>query len=161
MNRLSLLAILTALAWLLLSASADASQSSSEPGSQLRTVELVCVDDKATGYGTFQSHNQKVVANRYGIFMTHLRSRNERYTAQMWRLMRSTGGGKAFSVVHEDTHATNPPVLETDEVGNIYLVRVDFQNGNACLYRGSDQVWFLRIPTGWQGNGTRRALANP
>jgi hypothetical protein len=40
-----------------------------------------------------------------------------------------------FSVIYEDTHATNPPVLETDEGGNLYLVRVDFQNGNAYLYR--------------------------
>ncbi|MEW6157107.1 MAG: hypothetical protein AB1813_06715, partial [Verrucomicrobiota bacterium] len=36
-------------------------------------IELTCVDPQATGYGTFQSHNQKVVSNRRGIFMTHLR----------------------------------------------------------------------------------------
>ena len=44
-------------------------------------IELVCVDEEATGYATFQSHNQKVVANRHGIFMSHIRSRNEPYTA--------------------------------------------------------------------------------
>jgi len=135
MSRFSPLTVLTTLAGLLSSTPAHALEPSSKSGSQLRTVELVCVDGKATGYGTFQSHNQKVVANRYGTFMTHIRSRNERYTAQMWRLMRSTDGGRTFSVVHEDTHATNPPVLETDEAGNIYLVRVDFQDKNAYLYR--------------------------
>ncbi len=135
MNGVSRLIMLGSLAGLLSRASADALRSSSEPGLRRGTVELVCVDDKATGYGTFQSHNQKVVSNKHGIFMTHIRTRNKNYTAQMWRLMRSTDGGKTFSVVHQDTHATNPPVLETDEEGNIYLVRVDFQDGNAYLYR--------------------------
>ena len=98
-------------------------------------VELVCVDNEATGYATFQSHNQKMVSNRNGIFMTHLRSRNEAYTAQQWRLSRSTDGGRTFSTLFEDTHATNPPVLETDDEANLYLMRVDFQDGNAYLYR--------------------------
>jgi hypothetical protein len=61
-------------------------------------VELVCVDSKATGYATFQSYNQKVVSNRHGIFLTHIRSRNEAYTAQQWRLSRSTDGGKTISL---------------------------------------------------------------
>ena len=49
-------------------------------------VTVGCVDSRATNYATFQSHNQKVVANRYGIFTTHIRSRNEAYTAQIWWL---------------------------------------------------------------------------
>ena len=98
-------------------------------------VELTCVDSEATAYATFQSHNQKVIANKHGIFMTHIRARNEPYTAQTWRLSRSTDGGKSFATIFEDTHATNPPVLETDEVGNVYLARPDFQDGNAYLYR--------------------------
>jgi len=101
----------------------------------LRAVELVCVDDEAIGYATFQSHNQKVVSNGHGIFITHLRTRNSAYTAQTWRLSRSTDGGRTFSTVHEAVHATNPPVLETDDEGNVYLIRPDFQDGNAYLYR--------------------------
>ncbi len=58
-------------------------------------------DDRATGYGTFQSHNQKVVSNRSGIFMTHIRTRNAPYTAQQWRLSRSTDGGKSFITLYE------------------------------------------------------------
>jgi len=108
-------------------------ESVSHPG---RTViKTTCVDDNATGYGTFQSHNQKVVNNRNGIFMTHVRTRNKAYTAQQWRLSRSTDGGKRFATIYEATHATNPPVLETDEEGNIYLARPDFLDGNAYLYR--------------------------
>jgi hypothetical protein len=98
-------------------------------------IRTVCVDDHATGYGTFQSHNQKVVGNQNGIFMTHIRSRNEPYTAQQWRLSQSMDGGRSFRTIYEATHATNPPVLETDEVGNIYLARPDFLDGNAYLYR--------------------------
>ncbi len=101
----------------------------------LAEVQVVCVDEDATGYATFQSYNQKVVANRHGIFMSYIRSRNDKYTAQTWRLLRSTDTGSTFSCIYEDTHATNPPVLETDEAGNVYLMRVDWLTGNAYLYR--------------------------
>src|SRR5215510_353313 len=94
---------------------------SNSPG--LTRIELTCVDPAATGYGTFQSHNQKVVSNRRGIFMTHIRTRNEAYTAQQWRLSWSRDGGRNFETLHEATHPTNPPVLETDDADNLYLVR--------------------------------------
>ncbi len=103
--------------------------------SSLADMALVCVDDDAIGYATFQSHNQKVLANSHGIFLTHLRRRNEAYTQQTWRLSRSVDGGETFETIFEDTHATNPPVIETDDQGNLYLVRVDFQSGDALLYR--------------------------
>jgi len=63
----------------------------------LTVIRPVVVDPDATGYGTFQSHNQKVVSNRRGVFMTHIRTRNEPYTAQQWRLSRSTDGGQSFT----------------------------------------------------------------
>ena len=63
-------------------------------------IQLTHVDDVTTGYGTFQSHNQKVLSNRSGIFMSHLRSQNEPYTAQQWRLSRSTDGGRSFATVY-------------------------------------------------------------
>ncbi len=106
-----------------------------EDRARLQTVELTCVDDEAHGYATFQSHNQKVVANPHGLFMTHIRTRNEAYTAQTWRLLRSTDRGASFAVIHEATDPTNPAVLETDGAGNVYLVRPDFADGNAYLYR--------------------------
>lgn len=101
----------------------------------LARIELTCVDPAATGYGTFQSHNQKVVSNRRGFFMTHIRTRNEAYTAQQWRLSWSRDAGRSFQTVYEATHATNPPLLETDENDNLYLVRPDFADGHAYLYR--------------------------
>jgi hypothetical protein len=93
------------------------------------------VDDRTFGYGTFQSNNQKVVSNRNGIFMTYVKTRNEPYTAQGWRLLRSVDGGERFTTVYEAVDATNPPVLETDEADNVYLARPDFLDGHAYLYR--------------------------
>ena len=103
-------------------------------GAETAKVELTLVDGQATGYATFQSHNQKVLANAGGIFMTHIRSRNEAFNAQQWRLSRSTDAGKTFATVFEATHATNPPVIETDEAGNVYLVRPDFSDNHSYLY---------------------------
>jgi hypothetical protein len=97
-------------------------------------IELTHVDDVTTGYATFQSHNQKVLSNRGGIFMTHLRSQNEPYTAQQWRLSRSTDGGKTFATVFETASGTHPPCIETDEDDNVYLVRSEFADGNAYLH---------------------------
>lgn len=108
----------------------------------IRTIELTCLDEQATGYGTFQSHNQKVLSNDAGIFTTHVHSRNEPYTAQLWRLSRSTDGGKAFSTLFESTDATHPPVIETDEQSNIYLARSADVEGNAYFYRfAADKQW--------------------
>ncbi len=133
-------------------------------------VQLVCVDAEATGYGTFQSHNQKVVSNRRGIFMTHIRSRNEPYTAQCWRLSWSTNGGESFFTLFAATNATSAPVLETDADDNLYLARPDFLDGHAYLYRFLAKEHYrephiTRIPNGSAGkyamvlDAPRRRLA--
>lgn len=131
-------------------------EESGATGDGFARIELTCVDPAATGYGTFQSHNQKVVANRRGIFMTHIRSRNEPYTAQQWRLSWSRDGGQTFETLYEAVHATNPPVLETDDADNVYLIRPDFFDGHAYLYRFlADQSFreptITRIPNGAAG----------
>ena len=110
----------------------------------LTGVEVIVVDPDATAYGTFQSHNQKIISSRYGIFMVHLRSRNPSYTAQQWRLSRSPDGGRTFVRLFEATHATNPAVLETDAAGNLYAARPDFADGNAYLYRFTPADGFRR-----------------
>lgn len=105
----------------------------------LEKIEVTTVDPQInTLYGTFTSHNQKVVANQYGIFMTYLRawSENEQNT---WRLLRSTDGGKTFASIYESTYYTRAPVIETDDHGTIYLVHpdwgADFTGTNSYLYR--------------------------
>ena len=101
----------------------------------LANIDIVCADDQAIRGGTFQSHNQKVVSNRNGIFMTHIRGCNEAFTAQPWRLSWSKDGGKTFSALYEAVEATNPPALETDEADNLYLARPDFLSRDAHLFR--------------------------
>jgi hypothetical protein len=98
-------------------------------------IETTLVDSNAIHGATFQSHNQKVVRNSRGIFMTHLRTRNEKYTAQQWRLSWSKDGGKTFTTLYEATDPTNPPVLETDSRNNLYLGRPDFVSLEVLLYR--------------------------
>ncbi len=102
---------------------------------ELAPISVICVDAEATGYATFQSHNQKIVANTRGIFLTYLRSRNEDFTAQEWRLMHSKDRGATFVALFQGVHATNPPVLETDSKDNLYLIHSDFVGGDAYLCR--------------------------
>ena len=91
-------------------------------------VEVTCVDEQACGYGTFQSHNQKVVSNANGIFMTYLQQNNEKDPAKpnVWRLMRSADGGKTFSVVYEGRNNGRAPCIETDRRGNLYLAHPEY-----------------------------------
>jgi hypothetical protein len=104
--------------------------------SAITTADLFCLDEHAFGFATFQSHNQKVVSNRRGIFVAYLKRRNrEDYTSQQWRLVRSTDGGESFETIHEATDATNPPVIESDEDDNVYLARPDFAEGSSYFYR--------------------------
>lgn len=122
-------------------------------------IQLTLVDHPVIHYATFQSHNMKVVEHNGQIFMAHLRTRNEAYTQQVWRLSRSTDGGASFQAVAEDTAATNPPVLEIGQQGELYLIRVDFVSGDAFLDRWSAArpqadvtlVGSTRIPGGAAG----------
>lgn len=98
-------------------------------------IETTVVDTNVVHGATFQSHNQKVVRNARGIFMTHLRTRNEKHTAQQWRLSWSRDGGKTFATLYEATDATNAPTLETDSANNLYLGRPDWVSLDVLLYR--------------------------
>ena len=102
---------------------------------ELADVHLTLLDENVIHYATFQSHNQKVVARGSEIYTAHLRTRNDEYTAQTWRLSRSDDGGKTFHTMCEETLGTNPPVLEIDTAGNLYLIRVDFPSQAAFLDR--------------------------
>src|SRR3954453_5945696 len=87
----------------------------------VRTIELTTIDPDATGYGTFQSHNQKVLANKAGIFATSLHRHTSAYEPANWRLSRSTDGGRTFTVIFESDNPTKAPSIETDDESNIYL----------------------------------------
>src|SRR5215475_13666303 len=93
----------------------------SQEGPQVVITE---VDPDAARLATFQSHNQKVVANAYGIFMTHIHKQqccdslnscvdappascpDAKFTST-WRLSRSVNGGATFTTTYEGTHGTS------------------------------------------------------
>ncbi len=102
---------------------------------EVAKVELTQMDSSVIHYATFQSHNQKIVSHGPNIYTAHIRTRNEPYTAQQWRLSLSRDQGKSFATICEETLATNPPVLEIDSHGNLFLFRVDFVSGDAFLDR--------------------------
>lgn len=104
-------------------------------GGEPAEIATTLLDEGVVHYATFQSHNQKVVARGSRIFTTHLRDRNAAYTAQTWRLSLSDDGGATFRTLLEETAATNPPVIEIDAAGTLYLVRVDFESGDAWVDR--------------------------
>lgn len=97
-------------------------------------IETTLVDSGADFYGTFQSHNQKVVATPDGIFMTYSRHRvpvdpaKPEMEAAQWRLVHSTDGGKTFRTVFESTNGTRAPVLECDKTGNLYMTHPDWND---------------------------------
>ncbi|MFC5650537.1 hypothetical protein ACFPYJ_15680 [Paenibacillus solisilvae] len=99
----------------------------------MKKIDVMCFDEDATPFATFQSHNQKVISNKNGIFLTYLVTRNEPYTEQKWRLLWSKDNGNRFEVLYESVDATNPAPLETDEDNNIYLIYPDFVDLNSYL----------------------------
>jgi hypothetical protein len=103
-----------------------------------RSIELTLVDDQAIAFATFQSHNQKVISNRGGIFVTYVHKSNGDYTAQQWRLAKSNDRGKSFTTIYEATHPTSAPAIETDREGTLYLGHPHFLDGNAYLVRLSN-----------------------
>lgn len=117
-------------------------------------MEIIEVDSDAAGIATAQSHNQKVVANAYGIFMTHTHKTQccdslnscidtppaicpDANFIATWRLSRSLDGCATFMTVYEGRHGTSPPAIDMDSQSIIYLAHTDyFQNGqNAYVMR--------------------------
>ena len=137
-------------------------------------IEVTRLADQAPLYATFQSHNQKVVENRYGIFLTYLDKvkpipgRCPHFpqppcydSPYLWKLVRSTDSGRTFSTVYEAIADTRAPSLETDASGNLYLFVTDYSpgHGDAFLYRflsaqsfGEPQI--TRIPNAASGKYT-------
>ena len=101
----------------------------------MRELNVVCVDAEATAFATFQCHNQKVIENQGGIFFSYIKSRDEPYLNQHWRIMRSTDGGKSFTVLIEGMDATNPTPLETDAEGNLYFVTSYYSKGFSIIHK--------------------------
>jgi hypothetical protein len=109
-----------------------AAQAEPQRTETLGLIETTLVDSNASWYGTFQSHNQKVVATSDGIFMTYSRTRvasgSDEEESCLWRLVRSVDGGKTFQTAYESTNGTRAPVLEADKGGNLYMAHPDWND---------------------------------
>src|SRR5262249_50398315 len=131
--------------------------------------ELTQIAVDAPGYSTFQSHNQKVVQNGQGIFMSYLAKAYDSGQPAawgdtfLWKIMRSTDGGENFSPIYEDMRMTKAPALETDEEDNVYAFVTDYSppgysasSGDALFYRFAVQSGYANprvspIPGGAAG----------
>ena len=105
-----------------ISAGCNGDKVATEP---IRSITFTLLDEEATGYGTFQSHNQKVLQIDGGIFTSHLTDGDP--NPRIFRISRSVDGGKSFSTVYDflgSIDNPNPPALETDGE-NIYIFRGD------------------------------------
>src|SRR5687767_2356239 len=102
---------------------------------------ITAVDDEVTGYGTFQSHNQKVVETADGIFMTYARTP---FDDAQWRLVRSTDEGRSFETIWQGVNSTHPPAIEASADGKLYLVHGDQATGAAYFYRLSPATAFAQ-----------------
>ncbi len=99
-------------------------------------IEFTRIDTNINYFGTFQSHNQKIVANANGIFLAYviLTTGDEMVTNNTWKLMRSTDGGDTFSTLDSGANGTRAPAIETDENNNIYLAFPDWLAGDGRFY---------------------------
>jgi hypothetical protein len=127
------------IAFPLVIAAACSIASASVESSRVPVPVVTTVDADVTGYGTFQSHNQKVVSTRYGIFMTYAKTP---FDGALWRLVRSVDGGRTFEVVWEAVNSTHPPAIEAAADGTIYLVHGEQTTDAAYFYRLSPATSF-------------------
>lgn len=82
-------------------------------------MQVVTVD-KSKAYGTFNSHNQKVVANARGIFAAYIKDYNSSDIGT-WQLRMSVDGGKTFAPILTQTDSSKAPCIETDSKNNIHI----------------------------------------
>lgn len=113
------------------------SVTSAPPPPAAPTIAITTLDNNAAFYGTYQSHNQKVVSNQNGIFMTYVHTtfnKDQFNESDTWRLARSTDGGSTFTTLKEATSGTRAPVIETDSSNNIYLIQADWLTPGSSSY---------------------------
>jgi hypothetical protein len=102
-------------------------------------IEFTRIDTNIHFFGTYQSHNQKVVANANGIFLTYvvITTGNESDDDNTWKLMHSIDGGATFYTLDSGMAGTRAPAIETDEYSNIYITLPDWNAED-------DQFYFIR-----------------
>ena len=107
--------------------SLDKNEIGTESNLSTGDFELTRIDFNCTYYATFQSHNQKVIQNDNGIFLTYLVDyEDEAPWPGNWSLLRSIDGGKSFQTIYRSpTVGSKTACLETDEDNNILALCSD------------------------------------
>ena len=102
----------------------------------MREMELTCIDDAVIHSATFQSNTQHLVFNRTGVFAAFVKSRNEDYTAQNWRLVRSTDDGRSIDGVVCMRFSHDGKMLATgDDQGRIRQWLLDKDNSLPVTFK--------------------------
>jgi len=99
--------------------------------SAFKPINISRVAETNYHMATFQSHNQKVVSNDNGIFVTYVSQADASCT---WHLDRSTNNGTNWSSVYTREIGTRAPAIETDSSNNIYLAHPDTCDGDNPIY---------------------------
>ncbi len=123
--------------------------STPSPGTAYNAVTQVATPN--TYYATFQSHNQRVVANSHGIFMSWLQTWSGAGSENgIVRVARSTDGGKTFqTLLDQPIIGHYPGTVETDNAGNVYvfITSLDWKNAsgyaNARMFKFTPEANFL------------------
>jgi len=104
-------------------------------GYGLEKIHLTRIDTNCTYYAAFQSHNQKVLQNSCGIFVTYLVDYEDVPPwPGVWRLLHSTDSGATFGVVYTSSKVgSKAAAIETDEAGNVYALCGDATDRNRPL----------------------------
>jgi len=98
-------------------------------------MHLTVLERNCHMYATFQSHNQKVVQNRNGIFLSYLTHYDESTERGRWVLAHSADGGATFRTVHAmDIVGAKPPAIETDGDGNLMVAGEDGSVSDRKIY---------------------------
>lgn len=106
-------------------------------------IETFRIDGAYSQYAAFLSHNQRVVSNSHGIFLTYLTYYHAEppesglYYTTKWRLLHSVTNGMSWRTIGNEWQEqhTKAPALETDELDNLYLVNGKFPSSDASFIR--------------------------
>lgn len=117
----------------------DASVLSSREQGLIAPIEPLTIASGATAFGlsTFQSHNQKVVRNQHGTFVSYALHEGPPVYSDLgqvtWQIAADSGSG--FVQGFEQTDVTRPPIIETSASGTLFVLYSDLPSERAHLLR--------------------------
>jgi len=111
-------------------------------GEQSYETTMTWVEDVSTSaFGTFGSHNQRIVETPQGIYLTYQVDEEGSDHNGEWKLVRSRDLGATWKAVYSAL-GTRPPAVVADKDANVHLVHSDANSDKMHLYSfsGSHRV---------------------